>query len=540
MTNITRRDFILASTTALAGSAIPPVFASESSKYVRYNVTTPEGQEMLKSYIKGIKVMLSLPADHPNNWFRNAFIHMMDCPHGNWWFYVWHRAYIGYFEETIRKFSGNDNFTLPFWDWTETPEIPSTMFDSVLSPTAKEYLPYTENLAVFTDFIKPELSNYWKTLTPSQRKQQAERGYNTFEDLWNSVVGINDGQGIAGDMAYVNTLGARFLSKGNPYLDPKTRFDVSPLVVGAGIVLPTTFYEENNYMSFASSKTKSHTVSPNSATKFSILEGFPHNKVHNCIGGVSHTDPGPYGNMTNFLSPVDPIFFLHHANMDRLWDVWSRKQKANGLPDLPNGSDLLNYVQQRFEFFVDSNGKHVGPKEAGDFLSTNIFHYKYADGFGEKFVKPYKNHTTRSTISTVVAKVQNNIATAAISNDDIKSHLNENSQLIAEIVIPRSNNSSSSREYDVIVNAPDHITQVDADSPYYAGTIAFFGPKMKHMNMSHDTVFQVPLHKKLQAFTQMGQGNTTSFNIRVVPSNTTQHSSVPILKAINIQSVKLP
>jgi len=25
--------------------------------------------------------------------------------------------------------------------------------------------------------------------------------------------------------------------------------------------------------------------------------------------------------MTNFRSPLDPIFFLHHANIDRLWDV---------------------------------------------------------------------------------------------------------------------------------------------------------------------------------------------------------------------------
>ena len=34
----------------------------------------------------------------------------------------------------------------------------------------------------------------------------------------------------------------------------------------------------------------------------------------------------------DFLSPVDPIFFLHHANMDRLWDVWTRKQQALRLP----------------------------------------------------------------------------------------------------------------------------------------------------------------------------------------------------------------
>jgi tyrosinase len=67
----------------------------------------------LASYAKGVEAMLKLPADHPHNWFRNAFVHLMDCPHGNWWFYVWHRGYLGYFEQTIRSLSGDADFALP-------------------------------------------------------------------------------------------------------------------------------------------------------------------------------------------------------------------------------------------------------------------------------------------------------------------------------------------------------------------------------------------------------------------------------------------
>ena len=83
---------------------------------------------MLVSYAKAIRVMLKLPPDHPHNWFRNAFVHFMDCPHGNWWFYVWHRGYIGYFEQTIRALSNDQHFTLPFWDWSKLPRIPAGMF----------------------------------------------------------------------------------------------------------------------------------------------------------------------------------------------------------------------------------------------------------------------------------------------------------------------------------------------------------------------------------------------------------------------------
>jgi tyrosinase len=90
-----------------------------------------------------------------------------------------------------------------------------------------------------------------------------------------------------------------------------------------------------------------------------VLEGLPHNKVHNFIGGVGPLDPGPYGYMTNFLSPVDPVFFLHHANIDRLWDVWTRKQKRLNLPYLPKGQDMEALSNEPFLFYVNGKGGYV-------------------------------------------------------------------------------------------------------------------------------------------------------------------------------------
>lgn len=42
------------------------------------------------------------------------------------------------------------------------------------------------------------------------------------------------------------------------------------------------------------------------------IEVAPHNPIHDLIGGA----------MTTMQSPVDPIFWLHHANIDRLWVAW--------------------------------------------------------------------------------------------------------------------------------------------------------------------------------------------------------------------------
>lgn len=43
-----------------------------------------------------------------------------------------------------------------------------------------------------------------------------------------------------------------------------------------------------------------------------LSEDAPHNPVHDLIGGV----------MATMSSPEDPIFWLHHANVDRLWVAW--------------------------------------------------------------------------------------------------------------------------------------------------------------------------------------------------------------------------
>src|SRR5439155_1819781 len=39
-----------------------------------------------------------------------------------------------------------------------------------------------------------------------------------------------------------------------------------------------------------------------------------HGYVHEAAGGT----------MAGSSSPADPLFFLHHANIDRLWSLWQR------------------------------------------------------------------------------------------------------------------------------------------------------------------------------------------------------------------------
>jgi len=77
------------------------------------------------------------------------------------------------------------------------------------------------------------------------------------------------------------------------------------------------------------------------------------------------------------------------------------------------------------------------------------------------------------------------------------------------------------------------VTQVSADSPYYVGTIAFFGPMMPGMKMTADATFALPLPTTLHAFAALGAASSATLNIRVVPSNA-QGGPAPALEAIAV------
>ncbi len=54
---------------------------------------------------------------------------------------------------------------------------------------------------------------------------------------------------------------------------------------------------------------------------FGATESDPHNLVHVMVGGDSSTNPQGWMYDPNFAA-LDPIFWVHHCNIDRLWAAW--------------------------------------------------------------------------------------------------------------------------------------------------------------------------------------------------------------------------
>eukprot|EP00040_Diaphanoeca_grandis_P002053 m.20373 g.20373 ORF g.20373 m.20373 type:complete len:831 (-) comp12916_c0_seq1:104-2596(-) len=60
---------------------------------------------------------------------------------------------------------------------------------------------------------------------------------------------------------------------------------------------------------------------------------FAHNKFHNRTGGKSIQPEGSDGTMSTQQSPFDPIFWLHHSNIERLLMSWQRIYVPGGNPE---------------------------------------------------------------------------------------------------------------------------------------------------------------------------------------------------------------
>src|SRR5687767_13534928 len=90
--------------------------------------TSPE----LVALRAGVAAMRARPASDPTGWQAQANIHNDHCPHGNWFFLPWHRAYLFYFEGICRAASGDDSFNLPYWNWTSQRPLPPAFWSGTL------------------------------------------------------------------------------------------------------------------------------------------------------------------------------------------------------------------------------------------------------------------------------------------------------------------------------------------------------------------------------------------------------------------------
>jgi tyrosinase len=275
----------------------PVVSAGSPGKpYVRYEVRSAQGQKALAAYAKGVAAMKARPATVQTSWAYQAAMHgtlqkppsllWNGCKHYSWYFVVWHRIYVYYFEQIVREAIPEAvdrvGWALPYWDY-ELDEAHASIPDQFRNPT--------ENGQPNPLYV-----------------QQRAPGINTGSALKLAVTTSRFA------LARPNFVGA-------------TEF-------GGGISSPVPqFWEEAG-----------------------ALEETPHNSVHGAVGGRG-------GWMNNpFLAAQDPIFWLHHAQIDRLWSRWISEGHANPTD--------RRWTEQLFDFF--NTKSTLAAKRDSEVLNTVV------------------------------------------------------------------------------------------------------------------------------------------------------------------------
>jgi tyrosinase len=291
---ITRRETLqklaLSGATVFAGT-IPWARAIASPLPVRREISgLPLNDPDVQTLRDGVRLLMNRGPGQGPSWTDMSNIHgttsgFNKCPHGNWYFLPWHRAYLLMYERMIRSATGNNNFAMPYWDWAAHRTVPHAFADA----------------------------NYNGHPNP----------------------------------LYV-------ASRSNAYSIPDTY--TGPNVMNA-------IYGQTNFELFASSRP----IGQNNTNATWIkapgtqgtLEATPHNNIHTHLGGF----------MPNGNSPMDPIFLMHHGNIDHIWWRWNCIGRINT-------ADPLWLNMPFTDNYYNSNGSWATYKPS-DLLSIAALGYSY-------------------------------------------------------------------------------------------------------------------------------------------------------------------
>jgi hypothetical protein len=101
--------------------------------------------------------------------------------------------------------------------------------------------------------------------------------------------------------------------------------------------------------------------------------------------------------MLNICSSIsDPVFYLHHANLDRIWYIWQKQSPGNiydmGGPIHPNGTSITT-----LDYIIDM-GKYMAPgipiRAVMDTLNRNgqgILYYQY-ESYNRLLIRVFGNY----------------------------------------------------------------------------------------------------------------------------------------------------
>lgn len=140
------------------------------------------------------------------------------------------------------------------------------------------------------------------------------------------------------------------------------------------------------------------------------LEGIPHNNGHNFIGGT----------MATMVSPADPIFYLHHTMVDKVWNDWVEQNWNGGtLPfndDADPQLDMLTFIG----YAGSTNAGNVVRVNPNNWIESRNNKTWYAAN-GQVSLNTYTVSNTENYRYTGTINMENNFTVAASTTCNVLS-----------------------------------------------------------------------------------------------------------------------
>jgi len=384
----------------------------------------------------------------PLQWDNYAQQHALHCSessaqypqvHWGWNFLPWHRGYIFFLERILANILSTQfnvdgsTFAFPYWDWIQHKEIPNTRLRKELG------------LA----------SPLW--------------GYDrTQENMVN-----NDNLGFD-NLALFD--GNRGPSIEKPEMSPQNEVSQD----SKDHVEETIFYMGQDYVNYMLSVPFEQFAGRPGIDRSNqgLLEQGPHNDGHDWVG----TRFGINRNMGKLrYAALDPIFFMHHANIDRIWSLYRQPQ-----PD-PDTSGWGKTVYR----FTDIDGSDVCVSISDIIRHMNTVGYKPAeagDTLGE--IDGPVRFTAIEVGGLDAVLSYENPASIEIQDPRLAGRLAE--VHLIEIVTGTINSTAKGR-INLFVNAPDASLETSIRSGQCIGRIAFMDGDDRTNFQGIDHQFTIPV-----------------------------------------------
>ncbi|MCO5556760.1 hypothetical protein L7F22_010312 [Adiantum nelumboides] len=299
-----------------------PNSSSSSSLRIRHPAYAADAAYAAK-LARAYMLMQALPPDDPRSFVQQANIHCAYCNtvynqmfssqvfqvHNSWLFFPFHRWYLYFHERILARLLGDDSFALPFWNYDHPDGASIPWLFSGTSAYAILSNALRDSSHEFPATVAIDF-NVDTNLRPpeDQRRENANAMYRAL---------------------------IRDATTPESFFGWDYRHGDAPMPQGYG---------------------------------FGTVESQPHNSVHRWVGNRSAIG---WKDMGSFYSAAhDPIFYAHHAQIDRLWDLW----KA-----MPGHKDIEDEDYRNAEFlFYNEEGELVRVK-AGDASNSTMLGYVYKE-----------------------------------------------------------------------------------------------------------------------------------------------------------------